>query len=160
MNYEEEMHIDENALDVEFLEQPALMVKYSTKLAEARLEKDLAKEELDIVKSDLDLDIRDNPENYDLKKVTEGAITSLILTDEKYIKAQKRFNEANYEVNVLFGVVSAIEARKSALENLVKLHGQQYFAGPSVPHDLTELREQRSAAQEKKLGKPFKRKNT
>jgi hypothetical protein len=32
--------------------------------------------------------------------------------------------------------VNAFEQRKSALENLVRLFGQSYFAGPKMPRDL------------------------
>ena len=35
-------------------------------------------------------------------------------------------------------VGSDARRQKTALENLVKLHGQQYFAGPSVPRDLSK----------------------
>ena len=34
------------------------------------------------------------------------------------------------------GAVYAFEQRKTSLENLVRLHGQQYFAGPKMPRDL------------------------
>jgi hypothetical protein len=34
-----------------------------------------------------------------------------------------------------------MEQRKDALENMVRLHGQQYFAGPRIPRNLTEERQ-------------------
>ena len=39
--------------------------------------------------------------------------------------------------------MAAIDQKKSALENLVKLHGQMYFAGPSIPRDLDKEWEKR-----------------
>jgi len=33
--------------------------------------------------------------------------------------------------------------RKDALENLVRLHGQQYFAGPKMPRDVQWERQQK-----------------
>lgn len=157
MNYEDDMYIDENMLDVELLEQPTLMVKYSRMLAEARQERDLAKEALDLKRAEIDLDIRDDPEKYKLSKVTESAISNCILMEEDYQEAQKAYNEANYEVNVLQGVVSALDHRKSALENLVRLNGQEYFAGPSVPHNISELRQERKANISHRIGKSMKR---
>ena len=157
MSYKDDMYIDENALDVEFLEQPELMVKYSTLLAEAKQERDLIKEELDLEKAELDLDIRDNPEKYKLGKVTEAAITNTIIQEEEYRSILAKFNKANFEINVLQGVVNAIDARKSSLENLVKLHGQEYFAGPSVPHDLSLLRKEKSEEIHHSVGKTFRR---
>jgi hypothetical protein len=37
-------------------------------------------------------------------------------------------------------VVRAIDQKKTALENLVKLLGASYFAGPKAPRDLTQER--------------------
>ena len=46
-SYIEDMSIQPDELDVEWLEQPKLMVKYSALLAEAKERRDLMKEELD-----------------------------------------------------------------------------------------------------------------
>ena len=157
MSYEQDMYIDESALDVELVEQPTLMSRYSRLLAEARRDRDLSKEALDLKKAEIDLDIRDNPEEYKLVKVTENAITNCILMEEDYQTSQKEYHDANYEVNVLQGVVSALEHRKSALENMVKLYGQNYFAGPAVPHDLSALRKKRGDDTSHQIGKSMKR---
>jgi len=157
MSYEDDMYIDENALDIELLEQATLMIKYSQLLAEAKQSKDLAKEALDLKKAEIDLDIRDDPEKYQLEKVTENAINNCILMEEDYQTAQKEYHDANYEVNVLQGVVSAVEHRKSALENMVKLFGQNYFAGPAIPHDLKELREEKKNERDHRIGQSMKR---
>lgn len=157
MNYEKDMYIDENALDIEFLEQPSLMTRYSQLLADARRDRDLAKEALELAKAEINLDIRDNPEKYGLEKVTDKAVEACILMEDSYKEAQKEFNDANYEVNLLFGVVSAIDHRKSALENLVKLHGQNYFAGPQVPHDIHELRKKKTDERHHRIGQSITR---
>jgi hypothetical protein len=157
MSYEQDMYIDENVLDVELLEQPSLMAKYSRMLAEAQRDRDLAKENLDLVKAEIDLDIRDHPQNYKLTKVTEAAITNCILMEEDFQTAQKEWNEANFQVNVLQGIIKAIDHRRSALENLVKLYGQNYFAGPSIPHDLSELRDEHTARLEHRIGQSLTR---
>jgi hypothetical protein len=41
--------------------------------------------------------------------------------------------------------------RKAALENLVQLHGQQYFAGPKMPRDLKEEIRKHKEAQERSV---------
>lgn len=143
MNYEQDIRIDETALDVEWLEQPTLMMKYAKIAAEARRELDLAKENLDVIKAEIDKDIRMNPENYDLGKVTEAAIFATMLGTAKYKKANQRLIDAKYEADVASAAVRAMDARKEALENLVRLHGQQYFAGPRMPRDLKWEREQK-----------------
>lgn len=157
MSYEDDMHIDENALDIELLDHSTLMAKYSRLLAEAKEERDLAKEALDLKRAEIDLDIRDHPQNYKLTKVTEAAITNCILMEEEFQTAQKEVHRTNYEVNVLQGIVNAIDHRKSNLEGLVKLHGQNYFAGPSVPHDLSALREEKEDKLAHRVGGSLKR---
>ena len=143
MNYEKDILIDETALDVEWLEQPRLMMKYTRYAADTRQEMDLARENLDLVRAELDKKIRNDPDRYDLVKITEGAVTNTIIAQPAYKDAMERFLVTKYEYEVAQGAVRAFDQRKSALENLVRLHGQQYFAGPSVPRDLSKEWEQR-----------------
>lgn len=138
MNYENDIMIDESALDVEWLDQPRLFLKYAKHLAECRRKLDIAKEELELVKAELDKDIRSNPDKYELSKITESVVQNTIVLQKRYIKAVQNLNDVKYEVDIALAAVRAFEQRKDALENLVKLHGQQYFAGPRVPRDITK----------------------
>lgn len=156
-NYEKDMYIDHDALEVECLDQPAKMVKYSTMLAEARRDRDQAKETLELEYAKIDKHVRTDPQSFNLEKATEGAIRGAVLQDKRYIQAQNIYNDANYEVGVLQGVVAALEQRKSMIEGLIKLHGQQYFAGPHVPHDINELREQKQQRTNSRINKHLKR---
>lgn len=163
-DYEKDMRIDESALDIELLEQPQLMMKY-TKI-EAQAEKELAvkKEDLDILISELDQQIRQSPEDYDLEKVTEKALMSIIHSDDSYKAANAEVIDANYHLKMARGAVRAVDARKQSLQDLVKLHGQQYFAGPSVPRDITaealKRTEQRSSNRTVRMQKKRKVKRT
>ena len=143
MDYEKDIRIDETALDIEWLEQPRLFMQYARHSAEASRDLDKAKENLDIVKAEIDLKIRSNPEKYGLEKVTETAIQNTILTNKQYQETNQAMLDARYEAEMAKGAVRAMEQRKDALENLVRLHGQQYFAGPKVPRDLTWERQER-----------------
>lgn len=142
-DYEQDTAIDPDALDTEWLEQPRLMMRYAQFLANSRRELERAKEKLDIIRAELDKEIRTDPEKFGIAKVTEGAINSTILTNSDFQAGQKELNDAQYEVNMAQGAVRAIEGKKDALENLVRLHGQQYFAGPRVPRDLSKEWEQK-----------------
>lgn len=136
LNYEEDIKIDPTALDVEWLEQAELMRKYSKHSADMKKVMDEAKERLDFKKACIEMDIRNAPENYGLSKVTEGAIQSAILLQEEYQKLAKEYGDARYEYDVSVGAVRAMDQRKSALENLVKLLSASYFAGPQAPRNL------------------------
>ena len=138
MNYEIDIKIDETALDFEWFDQPVKMMEYSTHAAQMKSNLDKAKEALDFVKAELDSVIRSDPEAFGLKKATDKAIELTILLQEGYKQATKRYLEAKFESDVAFAAVKAFEQRKDALENLVRLHGQQYFAGPKVPRNLSQ----------------------
>lgn len=159
MNYEKDITIDESSLDIEWLEQPQLMIRYATKAAESRLERDLAKERLDVLKAELDKEIRTDPEKFEIAKVTETAIQAAVLTHPKYKEASEQFIQLRYEAEVLQAAVNAIEHRKSALENLVKLFGQQYFAGPKMPRNITEEREMKQQRVDARIAKKLIRRN-
>jgi len=132
----DDLAIDPNALEVEWLNQPKKFCDVAEQAAEARREVDRAKLALDVAQAELDNDIRANPQNYNIAKITEPALKAAMHMTDKYQKAQTALTDAQYEKAMLESATKAWEQRKSALENLVSLHGQSYFAGPSVPHDI------------------------
>ncbi len=144
VRYDEDIRIDESALDVEWLEQPRLMNRYCQLAADAKKAMDLAKEAVDVVRAELQRSIRSNPDEYGIPKLTEAAVESTIVLDEKFRKAQMEYLEARYENEMVTAAVRAIDQRKTALENLVKLYASNYFAGPTAPRDLpSELAKRR-----------------
>ena len=153
INYEKDIEIDENSLDIEWLDQPKKMLKYAKHAAQMRRELDISKQNLDIAKSEADKKIRNNPEKYKIEKVTENTVAAAIIIESGYKTAYEEYLEAKYESEMASNALTAFEQRKSALENLVKLHGQQYFSGPSVPRDLQWEREEKQKAVNQKLGK-------
>ena len=137
LNYEQDVSIDETALDVEWLQQANLMYKYARYQAETKKAMDEAKERLDFIKAKVEMDIRATPENYGLSKVTESATASTILLQPEYQEVSKKYIEARYENDMAAAAVRAIDQKKTALENLVKLLSVSYFAGPSATRDLS-----------------------
>jgi len=121
------------------------------------MEQTLAKEDMEYEKAQIDFAIREDPDKYGIAKITENAINNAIIMEDSYQAKRTAYNEATRHVNVLQGVVYAINDRKSSLENLVKLHGQQYFAGPSTPHNLAELQEEKRNEMHHRIGKSMKR---
>jgi hypothetical protein len=149
MNYEEDVRIDPDALDVEWLEQPSLLMRYARNAAECRMEVDRAKELVDVTKAKLDKKIRNDPEAYHVEKVTETAVQAAIISHKDFQAANDSYLTAKFEADIAQGAVNAINQRKDALENLVRLHGLQYFAGPRIPRDLSK--EAMAKAQQKKV---------
>lgn len=140
MNYEEDIKIDDSMLDMEWLDQPEKMMSYCIVMADAMKALDYAKQNIDIVTAELDKEIRTDPEKFGISKITESVVSNTITLADAYKEANKKLIEAKYEVEMAKGAVRSFEQRKEALEALVKLHGQSYFAGPKVPHDLSKER--------------------
>lgn len=145
INYERDMSIDETSLDVEWLQQPSLMLKYANMASAAKKVVDEAKESLDVLKAQLDKQIRLDPAGFNkgIDKITETVIQNTILMLDEYKDANSEYIKARYEYEMAKNAVESLEQKKTALENLVKLHGQQYFAGPKVPRDLSKEWEQK-----------------
>lgn len=162
MGYESDAHIDESALDVEWLEQPSLMMKYAEYAADCREEMERARDKVELVKARLDRDIRADPDKYDINKPTESVVQSTIIVQQEYQDAQDEYLSAKKEHDLARYACTAIEQRKSALENLVKLHGQSYFAGPSAPRDISQERERQMRQQQvdKKVSTGSRRRRT
>lgn len=142
-NYEQDLHIDETALDVECLDQAKLMFRYAKNEALRRKEWDESKQNLDIVQAEIDFLVRKTPADYGVDKVTETVVNGVVIRSEKYKSAYQVTLEAKYEYEMAKGAATAFEQRKNMLETLVKLHGQQYFAGPSIPRDIRKEKESR-----------------
>lgn len=124
------IEINELELDKEWIKQPKMYLEHAAKLADARAEMDEAKSALTLVEAEMDLKIRNNPERYEIEKITEKTVQTTIITSARYKETQKEFFEAKHKVDLLSAVVDALEHRKKALENLVHLHCAGYFAEP------------------------------
>lgn len=157
MNYETDLKIDETSLDVEWLDQPVLFMKYAKHSAEKDKEKDEAKEQLELCKAELDKEIRSFPDRFGIEKITDKVVENTILLQPDYKEASANFIQARFEWMVAKGAVDAFNQRKEALENLVKLNGQSYFAGPQVPRNLHEQRELRQKEINSRIGKKMER---
>jgi hypothetical protein len=159
MNYEQDIRIDETALDVEWLEQPSLLLRYAKHVAGCRKTLDEIKEELDLIKAEIDRKIRKNPEKYDIEKITEGVIQATILRQSKFKEVNETYIQSKYELDVAQAALNAVYQRKDALENMVKLYGMQYFAGPKVPRILTDERKLRQENADEKIANKMKKRN-
>lgn len=141
MNYQKDIVIDQDALDVEWLNQPALALRYGKHWACCVEDLARAEEHLKIVQADLVDMVNQDPAAYlgEGIKPTIGNIDAYVIRHEDYKVAKDEVIKRQYEVNVAnIAKMEIGNSRKSALENLVRLHGQNYFAGPSVPRDLSK----------------------
>ena len=121
---------DKTRLDVEWTNQPKLFYDYACQLAGAREGLDEMRASLDVVKAEIDKAIRDNPADYGIEKLTETLISNTIVQQPDFQRGQKEVRRMKHNVDILQAAVTALDHRKAALEKLVSLHGQSYFATP------------------------------
>lgn len=128
---QQDLIIDEYELIKEWLNQAKLFNDYAQIKSDVDYALSKAKENLDVVSAEIRLDIVKDPEIYGIKKYTEKILDALIFNEEDYKEQKNIVMAKTYERDMASNAVKAIEMRKSALENIVKLHGQNYFATPS-----------------------------
>jgi len=151
MNYEEDMRIDETALDVEWLEQAPLSIKYGKHFAECKRRVSEAEEEIKVIRSELIKKANGNPERYCGKEKPNAADIEAYYRNHKDHKdAKQELIDLEYERDMAEIAKNEVSfTRKAALENLVDLYIAQYFAGPKLPRDIAsaarERRDQKEA---------------
>jgi len=131
--------IDRSRLDDEWVDQPRMYNRYALASAEARLEYNRAKATLDVTKAETELRVRKNPEKYELTKVTESVIASVVLLDKQCQMAAMSVAEARHDLDVAEAAVSAMDHRKKALEDLVRLFLADYFSKPREPEGAKDV---------------------
>lgn len=146
--------IDEDQLDKEWLGQPELANQIGRELADATLNLEQAKVDLDLVTAELSSAIRENPQDYGLDKITEKAVESAILQCRRYTKQQKELLRCKHTVDLLRAASNACEHRKKALEKLVDLWSQSYFSSPRATTEEAQAMERKAIM---KKTKPKKR---
>ena len=137
-DFESDLNIDPDSLDIEWLNQPKLLMKYSKFEADAKAELEKAKEYVAFVKAETAMLVRKNPSEYGVDKATNDAVNEIVASDANVREAVQRQNKIQHLLNLVTNMVRAIEQRKSSLENLVKLFGMEYFASPSDSRTLGE----------------------
>ena len=159
LNYENDMKIEESALDVEWLGQAALAMKYSKHFSECKTMVMRAEEKVKFVRSVLIDKVVNKPSLAGVEKATAPTMEAYYRTHKKYIKAKEEWMDAVEEMTTAEFVKNEMSyTRKTALENLVQLNGQNYFAGPSVPRNLREEMEAKNKRSNSSVAKKLKSK--
>lgn len=130
-DYADDLSINPDRLSDEWRRQPGLFMRYAEQAALARKKADIAKEALDVTDARLNMEIRAEYEGG--KKPTEDAIKSEVLASVDHRAASRKYLDAKHEADLMSLAVRAFDQRKSALENLVRLFGMEYFADPKQP---------------------------
>lgn len=149
LNFEKDLQIDADNLDVEFLRQPSLYMQYAEESANAKDRLSRAKETLEVVRAETDFKVRDNPAAFGVLKITEDAISAAILRSDEYKKANENYLSAKHAADLFQAAVIAMDQRKTSLEQLARLTIAGYCAMPSEPHDPSTFTERMEKIRDK-----------
>ena len=136
--YEEDLKIDFDQLDLNWRDHSTNYMKWSEKWVNAIAYRDRIKESLEVLRAELDGKYRKELYKAEGKKPTEASIIAAITTDKEYKTVQQTLLDANEAVNLMAVAKSAFEHRKKALEGLTQLWVGGYFSNPNIPTEIKD----------------------
>lgn len=144
-DFEQDASIEEDALDVEWIELPQVYSRYAKLLADAETKVNVLDELIKVRRSNLILRAMEVPNvlGEDVKP-TAQALEAYYRTHPTHIELKKQWIEATRVSSMCRNAIFSMQLKKVALENLVRLCMGEYFAAPSIPRELsTELEKRR-----------------
>jgi hypothetical protein len=138
----QELEVDQFSLELNWQEQSNLYCKYVGDYAELVAEKDLLltdlkdlKDELKITEAELELDVRQFPEKYGLKKITDASVSAVVSIQRtrkevllKISVLQREIIKIEKKINNLETIKAALLDRRKALEGLTTLFVNNYYS--------------------------------
>lgn len=137
-NYKNDLQINSGDLQSEWIEQPSRYMYYAEAYADAVLEKDKAKNNLDIMYARLEMKLRSGEwEKHFEKYPSEGVVNSYVIQREEYQKCLEKYHKACHDVNLMQSAKTAFDHRRKALENLVTMMVTGFHSEPKVSKLVT-----------------------
>lgn len=133
-NIEKDFTIEPDALDVEWLRQPRIRLKYGELSAETKKKARDLKQKVKHISAVISKEIREDKTIKE--RITDSFLQMNIELDSRYQEVVDELSKAIYEDDVISGRLQAVDDKKSALENEVRMWIGNYFAGPKTPRDL------------------------
>ena len=133
---ERDLAIDRFKLDLEAVSLPSIYFRYSDAVREAKEIVSEKKDAVDAVVAEREIAIREECANNGTK-TTEGIIKAMVNSDKDVLAAKKELRDAMAMHGRLQVAVSALETKRSEIDNLVKLYCNAYYANsPSEPSNF------------------------
>lgn len=149
---EKDLSINKFRLDEECLSHSSVYFKYAELQQKAKTEVSKADDNLKLTLAEREIAIRNSFSEKGMK-ATEGLIASNVEMDEEVLTAKRKLRKAQDVFNKLTVAVQAMDARRSELDNLVKLYCAGYFSLPNgnTTGSRMSANEQTSREMRKKL---------
>ncbi len=142
-NYKDDVSIDYSNLLASELDQSVRYWKYAKLHANAIADRERMKDQIDILKSEIDLEIRENPDDY--TDTREASILAMVKSDERYKDKIKEYYELNEDVYVFAAAMRSMEQRSYMITNINDTLKHGIF---SVPRTMIEQAEARKKAKD------------
>jgi hypothetical protein len=145
---DDEMIIEKYKLETEWAHQPQLYLKYA--MASAYFQKIASEcaEKVKIMEANLRADAAEDPDTCLGRgvKATGERCESYATSHPTRVQAKQEAIEAKYASDAALGAVFAMNQRKDALENLVKLQSMEIYSEPKTNSRDFESRTTQKAA--------------
>lgn len=128
-SYKDDLRIDENNLEVEWMKQPRLYMYWAEQETAAQVERDKLQRRLTVLHAEYDAKIRAAPKTFGIEKISEPAIKNTIQKIEEYRELELSLIEANKNLKLLSAAVTAFEHKKRSLTKLTDLWIAGYYGG-------------------------------
>lgn len=136
-DYKNDVAIDQNDLDSEWIKQAGLYAHWAGLYAKALAKKDLVWLEKKILKAQLYKKFKLESETSG-KKPTENAVDAEVHSSDEYKEVSNRLIDEEEIVNILDSIKWAMEQKKKALENLSRDQGKAYNMPDGYSRDRRE----------------------
>lgn len=130
LDYRSIIQIDEGCLDTEWARHSSCYMDVIEAQVAASEQLDKLRDKLSGTEAIIACDVRRNPEMYGAQKITDQVVKEIVASSDKIIVLQSEILQARRQLALLNGVVTAMEHRKKALENLVELYVCNYQSEP------------------------------
>jgi hypothetical protein len=127
-----DFEIDRFRLDDEWVRQAGLYSSYAGAAADARRAYDEAKNRVIVTRAEVEMDVRENPEDHGLTKITETAVKTAVEMATAVQLAEQSVIKARHAIEVIQGACAALDHKKYALRDLVSLHLADYYSEPKA----------------------------
>lgn len=133
---QKDLSIDRFKLELEAVSLPSIYFRYSDAVREAKEIVSEKKDAVDAVVAEREIAIREECANNGTK-TTEGIIKAMVNSDKEVLAVKKELRDAMAMHGRLQVAVSALETKRSEIDNLVKLYCNAYYANsPAEPSNF------------------------
>ena len=139
-DFQKDLSINKYKLDEECISHASRYAYYAEASAIAKTNVSEAKDKLELVIAEANIRIRKNLTDSG-QKFTEAMVTSMLTMDSEVQKAKAELRDAETTLARLQVAVNAMDARRSELDNLVKLYVAGYYSvadGAGVKKSINE----------------------